>query len=111
MGLRDLVLVAPECDIGDTQAQGFAARAKEVLDAARVVESVSAALEGCIGSFAASAKGGFYRREAAATPSQAAEYAIQTASQGTVAIAFGPEDRGLLQREILEFDRILEIPG
>jgi TrmH family RNA methyltransferase len=111
MGLSDLVLVAPECDIRDEQAQGFAARAKDLLDSARIVDSVPTALEGSIASFATSAKGGFYRRQAAVTPAQAADSALQGASKGTVAIAFGPEDRGLVQRELLLFDRILEIPG
>lgn len=111
MGLSDLVLVAHDCDWRDEQAQGFAARAKSLLESLRVVDSIPAALEGCVSSFAASAKGGFYRRQAAVTPAQAAEMAIDRTADGTISLAFGPEDRGLLQRETLLFDRILEIPG
>jgi TrmH family RNA methyltransferase len=111
MGLSDLVLVNPACDRGDGQAQGFAARAKPLLDAARIVTSLSDALSDCVMTFAASAKGGFHRKRVAVEPRQAAEMAIASAARGPVAIAFGPEDRGLLQEEILDFDRVIEIPA
>lgn len=111
MGLRDLTIVAPDCDVRDEHAQGFAARGKDVLDAARIVDSIPAALDGCVRTLAASAKGGLYRRQVAVTPAQAAESIRRLATPGVVAIAFGPEDRGLVQREILLFDQVLEIPA
>jgi TrmH family RNA methyltransferase len=111
MGLSDLVLVCPACDLADEQAQGFAARAKPLLARARVVDSLGSALAGCVLTFAASAKGGFYRRQAAVTPAAAADLAFRTAAAGPVAFAFGPEDHGLVMRELLDFDRIVEIPA
>jgi TrmH family RNA methyltransferase len=111
MGLSDLVLVSPACDPADEQAQGFAARAKPLLERARLVDSVPAALDGCVTTFAASAKGGMYRRQAAVTPAAAADLALRAAAAGPVAFAFGPEDRGLVMRELLDFDRVLEIPA
>jgi TrmH family RNA methyltransferase len=110
-GLSDLVLVAPACDPLDAQGTGFAARGKPVLAAARVVPSIADALQDCIASFATSAKGGLYRRQAGIAPAAAADAAMQKASSGPVAIAFGPEDRGLLQEELLHFDRVIEIPA
>ncbi|MFQ5807322.1 MAG: RNA methyltransferase [Phycisphaerae bacterium] len=111
MGLSDLVLVSPACDLADEQAQGFAARAKPLLQRARIVDSTPAALAGCIATFAASAKGGMYRRQAAMTAAAAADLAVEAAAAGPVAFAFGPEDRGLVMRELLHFDRVVEIPA
>lgn len=111
MGLSDLVLVAPACDLADEQAQGFAARAKPLLRQARIVASVPAALDGCVRTFAASAKGGMYRRQAGVTATAAAEVALEAAATGGVAFAFGPEDRGLVMRELLHFDHVVEIPA
>lgn len=111
MGLGDFVLVSPACTLDDPQAQGFAAHAKPLLNGARIVESVSAALDGCVATFAASAKRGMYRRQAAVTARGAAEIAIKSAAGGRVALAFGPEDQGLALRELLQFDRVVEIPA
>jgi len=111
MGLRELVVIAPVCALDDEQALGFAARAKPLLAQARVVASLSAALEGCVLTFATSGKGGMYRRQAALPAREAAALAVQTAARGPVAIAFGPEDRGLVLSELLAFDRVLEIPA
>jgi len=111
MGLSELVLVSPECELDDPQALGFAARAKPLLKGARVVDSIATALEGCVKTFAASGKGGMYRRQAGVTAAVGAELALEAAAAGSVAIAFGPEDRGLVMRELLEFDRVIEIPA
>ncbi len=109
MGLSELVLVCPECDLDDPQARGFAARAKPLLKRARVVDSISAALEGCVKTFATSGKRGMYRRQAGVTAAAGSELAL--AATGPVAIAFGPEDRGFVMRELLEFDHVIEIPA
>lgn len=112
MGLSDLVLVAPSAHRFETQALGFAARAKPLLESARIAGSIAEALDGCVTTFATSGKGGAHRREAAVPPPVAGDLALAAlAAGGRVAIAFGPEDRGLLQEEILEFDRVLEIPA
>lgn len=111
MGLRDLVLVRPEVRRDDPQAVAYAVRATRVLDAAREVDSIADALRDCVTSFATSAKGGIYRKNAAVTAEQGAGIALDAAERGPVAIAFGPEDHGLVLRELLEFDRVIEIPA
>jgi len=111
MGLSDLVLVAPRCDPTHPDALGYAARARPLLARARIVDALPAALDGCVATFAASAKAGMYRRQAGVTAAQAAELAADAAAAGNVAFAFGPEDRGLLLRELLHFDRVVEIPA
>lgn len=110
MGLSDLVLVQPECALDDPQALGYAARAKDMLQQARVVGSVAEALEDCVHTFAATGKGGMYRKQAGLTATAGAEAALEAAGRGRVALAFGPEDHGLVMRELLEFDRVIEIP-
>ena len=111
MGLSDLVLVAPECDPFDEHAQGFAARAKDLLNRARIVNSIAEAMSGCVTTIATSAKGGMYRRQAGSALPEGARAAVQATASGTVGIAFGPEDRGLVMNELLQFDRVIEIPA
>ncbi len=111
MGLSDLVIVSPECALGDPQARGFAARAKPLLERARVVDSIAEALADCVATFVTSGKGGMYRKQAGVRAAAGAGLAVEATARGRVALAFGPEDRGLLQRELLEFDRVIEIPA
>lgn len=110
LGLRELVLVSPACDIHDEEATNFALRGRPLLERARVVESIADALNDAVATFASSGKGGMYRKQAAVDPRTGAELALSAAAEGVVAVAFGPEDRGLLQEELLQFDRVIEIP-
>ncbi|MFN0137610.1 MAG: RNA methyltransferase [Phycisphaerae bacterium] len=111
MGLSDLFIVSPECDPLADEARWRAMRALPILEAARVVPTVAEALDGCVLSFATSAKGGFYRRQIAAPPCESARVALEATAGGQVAFVFGPEDHGLTQGELLDFDRLVEIPA
>jgi tRNA/rRNA methyltransferase len=111
MGLQDLVIVAPRCDIRSEPAVAYAAHAQHVLDAARVVADIPAALAGCIRTYATSSKLGLYRRQSAVTPAEACPDAIAECARGPVAFVFGREDYGLLTKELLHFDRIVTIPA
>jgi TrmH family RNA methyltransferase len=111
MGLTDLVVVAPRCDLHDAAAVAYAAHVRPLLDAARIVPDIPAALVGCIRSYATSSKLGLYRRQAAITPAEAAAEALPIAARGPVALAFGREDYGLRDRDLLQFDRIITIPA
>jgi len=110
-GLSDLVLVEPRCELTHPDAIGFAARARAQLDAARTVNSVADALRGCVLTFAATGKGGIYRKQAGVSLEDAAALALEATADGRVTIAFGPEDRGLKRHELLDFDRVIEIPA
>lgn len=111
LGVGELVLVEPLCDFRDEQAQGFAARARGMLERIRVCGSIAEALEGRQATFASSGKGGMYRKQAAVSPREAGVLAQECAAQGaSVGVAFGPEDHGLTLSELLEFDRVIEIP-
>jgi tRNA (cytidine32/uridine32-2'-O)-methyltransferase len=112
MGFRDLVIVAPRCDIRDEAAVAYAMHGTDVLDNARVVNTLSEALADCVRSYITSSKLGIYRRQNAITPAEAAPEAIDLATNaGPVAIAFGREDYGITTPELLEFDRLVTIPA
>jgi tRNA/rRNA methyltransferase len=111
LGLSDLVVVAPRCDVRDAQAIGYAAHGQAVLEQARVVLDVPAALEGCARTYATTSKLGLYRRQVAVTPAAAAAEAVDVAPAGPVAFAFGREDYGLRTQELLHFDRVVTIPA
>jgi len=111
MGLRDLVLVSPRCDLASPDALGYAAHGGELLRSARVVESVPAALAGCARTYATSSKWGLYRRQAIITAEAAANEAVTTVVGGSVAFAFGPERTGFITSDLLHFDRIVTIPA
>ncbi|MFH1747022.1 MAG: RNA methyltransferase [Planctomycetota bacterium] len=111
MGLSDLVVVAPRTRLDDEQAVAYAAHGQPVLDGARIVPDLSAALQGCVRSYAATSKLGMYRRQAAVTPEVAAREALELAEGGPVALAFGRENFGLRTEELLNFDRVVTIPA
>ena len=111
MGVSQLVIVAPRCDIHDPQAVAYASNAQDVLKAARVVPQIPEALSGCVATFAATARDGLYRRQMAVSAASAAGLALDYLVSGNVALAFGPEDRGFLSTELLHFDRVLTIPA
>jgi tRNA/rRNA methyltransferase len=111
MGLDDLAIVAPRCDVRDAQAIAYASHGRPVLDGARVVAEIPAALEGCARTYVTTSRLGLYRRQAATTPAEAAGEALRTAGQRPVAFVFGREDYGLKVRELLHFDRVVTIPA
>ncbi len=111
MGLSDLVIVSPRCEVQDEAAVAYAAHGRDVLDGLRVVAEIPEALAGCVRSYATSSKLGIYRRQAAITPKEATREALGLTSQGRVAFVFGREDYGLKTRELLHFDRVVSIPA
>lgn len=111
MGLSDLCLVAPRCDLANPEAVSHATHGRQVLAQARVVASIPGALRDCVQSYVTTAKLGLYRRQSAATAHESAQQAVAAAARGPVAIAFGREDRGVLTSELLHFDRVITIPA
>ena len=111
MGLSQLVVVAPRCDVRDPQAVAYAAHGDAVLHNLTIVNDLRTALAGCVRAYATSSKLGMYRRQAAVTPRAAAAEAAALLGSGEVAFVFGREDYGLLTTELLEFDRVVTIPA
>lgn len=111
MGLSELVVVDPRCEVCAEQAVAYAAHGRAVLDNARVVNDLPAAMEGCLRTFATTSKLGMYRRQAAITVTDAATEALEITRQGPIAFAFGRENFGLRTDELLHFDRVVTIPA
>jgi len=108
MGLGELVLVNPRCDVRDPEARDMAVHAAEVLDQAVCVGSLAEALHDChrtVGTLGRSQNTppewhlGDPRREL--------PWLLQ-GEQG--AVVFGPEDRGLSNAELGQCQRHVMIP-
>ncbi len=99
MGLRDLVLVSPD-RYPHPQARATATHAGEVLDAARVVNSLEEAVADCGWVVALSARPRNLGDEPLRPP-QAAARALSLAGSGaTVAFVFGCERTGLTNEQV-----------
>jgi tRNA/rRNA methyltransferase len=109
MGIRDLVAVAPACVLSGGEADVMAVHARDVLQAARTVPSLAAALDGCGLVVGTTCRSGAYR-VAARSPRAAAPDIVRTAAANRVALVFGPEDHGLSNAEVGRCQQLLTIP-
>jgi tRNA (cytidine32/uridine32-2'-O)-methyltransferase len=109
MGLKQLYIVNPKC-FPDPRAVELAAHAADVLEQARVVNSLPEALAGCTLIFGTSA-----RTRALEWPGQdlrpAAAQAVQEANQHSVAFVFGREHAGLTNEELELCQYQIQIPA
>ena len=98
MGLSQLVLVQPECEV-DAQAIALASGASDVALNARIVSSIEEAVSDCalvVGSSARSRTLEWPMLE----PRECGEKMIQESKQGAVALVFGRERTGLTNEEL-----------
>lgn len=122
-GLSQLWLVAPQCDPLGAEAMQMAVHAKDVLQAARLVETIPAALVGCKRAIATTARQrGFDAPldlpEIALPSLLLPEYNPQADTQADTqadawaqtALIFGPEDRGLSNEELTYAQTFTKIP-
>lgn len=110
MGLQHLVLVNP-AHFPHQDAIDLAAGAHDVLENARVCDSLAAALSDCVAVYGASAR----RREIPLpefTPRAGAEHAAEIAQSGApIALVFGAETAGLSNQELAQCQYLLQIPA
>jgi tRNA/rRNA methyltransferase len=109
MGLSQLWLVNPQSDRHSEEAQQMAVHAKDILNSAQVVNSLPAALVGCQRAIATVGRLDFTDEMITAAQDVVGGLAWLIAAP-TSAIVFGPEDRGLSNREIAYCQEILTIP-
>jgi len=109
MGFDDLVLVAPR-HFPDPDATAMAAGAADVLQAARVVSTLEAAIAECTLAVGFSARGRDLSHAPAALRELAPEI-LAAAKAGTVALVFGNETSGLSNDELLRCQRLAHIPA
>lgn len=112
MGLSQLFLVTPRhpAALSHADAHAMASGAGDVLQAARICNSLDEALSGCVWSVALTA-----RDRAIAPlrlePQAAARQALDLASQGkSVALVFGNEQHGLDNADVLRCQACCSIP-
>ncbi len=111
MGLRDLILVAPEADPADPEARKLSTHGEEILRQARVVPSLNEALADCLFVVATSARtGGLFRRQSMGPPEEIVPHLVEEMARGPVAMVFGPEATGLSNAEISRCHYLIHIP-
>ena len=108
MGMRDLVLVRPRARRSQL-ARHMAVHAADVLDGARVVESLDEAVAGCALVVGTTARRGRYH-VGARTPREAAGEIARRARRQRVALVFGPEDHGLANDDLKRCHQLVTIP-
>jgi tRNA/rRNA methyltransferase len=113
MGLADLVLVAPEADPADRQARQQATQGEYILDQARIVGDLSAAVSDCALVVGTSARiGGLVRRQSVGAPEEIMPHVVAALRAGSpAALVFGPEHRGLTNEEVTRCHYLIHIPA
>lgn len=108
MGLKDLMLVSPRHFPHD-EATARASGAEDILEAARVVDSLEEALCDCVYVAGASARSRTIGWPAMA-PRDCAKRLLDENQHGPIAVVFGPEKSGLTNEDIDRCHTLLTIP-
>jgi tRNA/rRNA methyltransferase len=111
MGFSDLVLVAPRCNdpLHDPEAVAFASGAIDVLQGARIVDSIGAALDGCNFAAAVSAR----LREFSPPVWSPREFSAHAAGDAQLrpALILGNERFGLPNQIVEQCNVLINIPA
>jgi len=110
MGLKELALVDPAGSPLHPDARVMAVRAQDILEDALIFSHLADAIADCtwvIGTTRRRGKG----REGLIDPRQMAGEIIEIAPQNRVAVVFGPEDKGLSNRDLDLCQRLVTIPA
>lgn len=108
MGLKQLILVNPQCDRASDQARQMAVHGIDVLEAAQEVATLPEALVGCQRAIATTARSRTLPTKLE-HPADALPWLI--AEDVDTALIFGPEDRGLNNQELNYAQRFVAIPA
>jgi tRNA/rRNA methyltransferase len=117
-GLRQLVLVNPQCDPLGDEALQMAVHAKDLLRDARRVNTIPEALAGCTHAIATTARQrGFHAPLESPQTALPALLDVDLNAElnaanpvGDRALLFGPEDRGLSNEELTYAQQFITIP-
>jgi tRNA/rRNA methyltransferase len=108
MGLEQLILAAPQCEINE-ESYRMAKGGKPVLDSANRCNTLSGALKGIRLLVGTTGKSGGYRAQAYA-PRAIVPRILEHAAQQKVGILFGPEDTGLVDEDLRLCQLLIRIP-
>ncbi|MFM6217549.1 MAG: RNA methyltransferase [Dolichospermum sp.] len=107
-GLSKLILVNPQCDRSCFDAIKMAVHGKDILASAVIVDTLPAALQGCVRAIATIGRD--YSGEIPLeNPRTALPWLLETPKQ-PVALIFGREDRGLSNEELNYAHKLVFIP-
>ena len=107
MGLHQLILVNPQCDHLGEEARLMAVRAADILETAKLVESLPAALVGCVRAIATTGDDCRSLPTKLEEPADALPWLLEAKS----ALIFGREDCGLTNAELNRAQRLIRIPS
>lgn len=110
MGLSDLAIVRPRADFDWFEAEKMAMHSKSILAERSEFDSTAAAVADCGLVAATSAREGFYR-DHSRSPRELAPQALDIAAEQPAAIVFGPEDKGMDNRDLSLATHIVRIPS
>jgi len=110
MGVSDLAIVRPRTDFDCFEAEKMALRAKPILEQRSEFDSAAEAVADCGLVAATSAREGFYR-DHSVSPRELAPELLEVAEQQPVAILFGPEDKGMDNKDLSLATHIVRIPS
>jgi tRNA/rRNA methyltransferase len=106
-GVRDVVLVSPQCDPMNAEAQKFACKlSQNMLRSFRTVQCFSEAISDCPTVIGFSRRTGEFR-----CADIALDTIPSTTAAGRVALVFGREDNGISNNEILQCTHVCSIPS
>ena len=109
MGVRDLVLVAPQIVDGWEEGERLACHATDLLQSRREVATLAEAVGDCVAVAGTTARLGLYRQHVR-TPRESAPDLMKLAGHGKVALVFGREDKGLFNDEIGICTHLIRVP-
>jgi tRNA/rRNA methyltransferase len=110
VGLRELVLVDPAGPAIHPDARLMAVGAHDILKKAQIFSHLADALAECTWVIGTTRREG-RRREGIIEPRQMAAEIAEIIQQNKVAVVFGPEDRGLSNRDLDLCQRLVTIPA
>ena len=110
-GATDLVLVSPLVSIDDPDARRLATKGLRILERARVVPTLEAAIADCrLASTTSSLTAGMVRRDMCGPVRQIVPKIAEQLALGRCALVFGPEPTGLTNAEIAMCHGLIQIP-
>jgi len=109
MGVKRLVLAAPNIQNGWDEAEKMAVHAGDILHGRQEFTTFEEAVADCVAVVGTTARGGLYRQHVRA-PRDCAADLLSIAATGPVALVFGREDKGLLNEEVAQCTHLLRIP-
>jgi tRNA/rRNA methyltransferase len=109
MGIRKLVLAAPNIQNGWDEGERMAVHATDIMSSREEYATFEEAVADCVAVVGTTARGGMYRQHVK-SPREWAPEILKLAETGPVAIVFGREDKGLLNEEVAQCTHLIRIP-